>query len=141
MKGIKKSTLITYGVQSVVALAIAYSVAVVQGFTPEMEAMWWCRCFSDGLFVSALLFSGIGLMVWVTNTGFFDIFSYGFSSLLVLFTALRNPKDHKHYYEYKCEREAKREGKSWPKSMLFIGIACLALSMLLVVLYYQLGGV
>lgn len=141
MKGINKGTLIAYGVQTVIALVIAYSTATAQGFTPAMEAMWWCRYFSDGFFVAAIVFTGLGLMTWVSSTGFFDIFRYGFSSLLVLFSPLKHPKDHPHYYEYKCEREAKRAGKGWSKSILYVGLACLALSMALVMLYYQLGGV
>ncbi|MBQ8554734.1 MAG: DUF3899 domain-containing protein [Clostridia bacterium] len=137
----KKSLVISYLVQSVIAIAIAVGVAWGQGFTTDLELVWWCRLFSDGFFVSALLFIGIGLLIWVSTTGFFDIFSYGFSSLLVLFTPLKKPSDHKHYYEYKCEKEAKRKGKGSPLSILFVGIACLLLSTLLVFLYYQLGGV
>ncbi|MBQ8200783.1 MAG: DUF3899 domain-containing protein [Clostridia bacterium] len=141
MKVFNKNTLIVCIVQAVIALAIATAVAYAQGFAPSQEAMLWCRHFSDGMFVAAMMLGGLGALIWVSSTGFFDIFSYAFSSLLVLFSPMKHAKEHKHYYEHKCEREAKREGKAGPGSMLIVGLCCLALSLILLVLYYQLGGV
>ncbi len=129
-----------YAIQAAIAAVIAILSAKAFGFSWEADLAWQFRNASDGLFVAALLFIGFGLLMWVSTTGFFDMFSYGFSSLLVLFTALKDPKEHKHFYEYKMEKEAKREGKGWQKSVLYIGLICLALSVLCLGLYYYLGG-
>ena len=96
------------------------------------------RYFSDGCFVSAVLFAGMGCLFWVSTTGFFDIFSYGFKSLLVLFSPLKRIKEHPHYYEYKCEKDAKREGKPLTHTTLFVGIGMVALSLICLALYYNL---
>ncbi len=136
----KKNLLRLYGVQTAIALMIAVGGAYAFGFDPSMTPAWWCRSFSDGFFLAAMLFIGFGGLMWVSTTGFFDMFSYGFSSLLVLFTGWKNPKEHKHFYEYKMEKEAKREGKGWPASILFVGLGCLVLSLLLLGCYYMIGG-
>ncbi len=135
-----KNTWLAGGVQAAVALLLAYLAAKARGLNGAADAAWICRYLSDGFFVSALLHCGFGLLIWVSTTGFFDIMSYGFSSLLVLFTGWKNPKEHKQFYDYKCEKEAKREGKGWPKMTLVIGLICLDLSVLMLFLYYQLGG-
>ncbi len=136
----KKTPLLSYAIQAALALIIAFLGARASGFTPEAEPAWICRYLSDGFFVAAVMLTGMGLLIWVSATGFFDMLRYGFSSLLVLFTPLKDPRDHKHFYEWKCEREAKRAGKPVTWSTLFVGLGCLALSLLFLALYYNLGG-
>ena len=92
----------------------------------EIPQAWHVRCWSDAMFIPAVLWLGMGGMMWVATTDFFDIFRYSFSSLLVLFTPFKNPKDHKHFYEYKQERAEKRKGKAVPVTVLVIGIVLMA---------------
>ena len=136
--GFNKKTFISVLVQLGIALAIALFTAVKQGFALAGEAYLNFRYFSDGCFVSAVLFAGMGCLFWVSTTGFFDIFSYGFKSLLVLFSPLKRIKEHPHYYEYKCEKDAKREGKPLTHTTLFVGIGMVALSLICLALYYNL---
>ncbi len=91
----------------------------------DVPAAWNVRCWSDALFIPAVVWVSIGGLVWVSTTGFFDIFRYGFSSLLVLFTPFKNPRDHKKFYEYKLEREEKRKGRVVPVTILAIGAVLL----------------
>ena len=65
------------------------------------------RAFFLALLVGAVVlamtgvFSGIGgLLIISTATDFFDMLTYGFKSLVVLFTPFKNPKDHPRFYEY-----------------------------------------
>lgn len=133
-----KNHLISAAVQLVIAAGIALAVAVKQGFALQRELFLNCRFLSDGFFVSTVIFLGFGLLLWVSATGFFDIFSYGFKSLLVLFSPLKKASEHQKYYEYKCEKDAKREGKPVAFTVLWVGLICLALSLLALFLYYQL---
>lgn len=135
--GQKKSTLISYLVQLVLAAVIV--LAIHGALVPRLDvstsahrvyadlpAAWELRCWSDALFIPAVLWLGMGGMMWVATTDFFDIFRYAFSSLLVLFSPLKNPKDHKHFYEYKLERAEKRKGKAVPVTLLVIGVLLVA---------------
>ena len=136
--GFNKKTLISLAVQLGIALVIASYVALSQGFVWAGEAYLNCRFFSDGCFVSAVFFIGLGGLFWISATGFFDIFSYGFKSLLVLFSPLKAIKEHPHYYEYKCEKDAKREGKPITYTTLIVGLAMLVISLICLELYYNL---
>ena len=89
------------------------------------------------VFVAAVLQTGAGGLVAIsTATDFFDIISYGFRSLLVLFTPFRKPQDQKKFYEFKLERQAKRGGAKW--FLLLSGLTLLGLSLLCLGLYYWL---
>lgn len=136
--GLNKKTLITMTVQLVIALTLAVLAASSQGFSLEGELYLNCRYLSDGFFIVAVLFVGMGTLLWVSTTGFFDIFSYAMKSLLVLFSPLKKPSEHPHFYEYKCEREAKRKGKPITHTVLIVGLILLALSLICLALYYNL---
>ena len=135
---LNKNTLISLLVQLLIASGIALAVAVNQGFSLQGQLFLNCRFLSDGFFVSTVIFLGLGLLLWISTTGFFDIFSYGFKSLLVLFTPLKKASEHPHYYEYKCEKDATRSSKHINYTVLWAGLICLGLSLLALLLYYQL---
>lgn len=135
MKPTKKLP-VSYIVTALIALAITAAVAVYQGLSLALPPVLICRCLSDGFFVSGLLLAGFGGLVWVSTTGFFDIFSYGFKSLLVLFSPLKKPSDLEKFYEYKLAKDAKRGKPQY--SLLVVGAICIALSVLFLILYYNL---
>ena len=135
---LNKKTLLSIAVQLVIALVIALPVAMHQGFSMDGDAALNCRWLSDGSFVSAVIFVGLGGLFWVSTTGFFDIFSYGFKSLFVLFSPLKKVKEFPHYYDYKCEKDAKREGKPITHTVLVVGLICLAVSLVCLAMYYKL---
>lgn len=132
---VNKKTVIATAVQMAIAAVIAVGIAVYQGLGAEWY--WNFRCLSDGLFVSAVLFIGFGLLIWVAATGFFDIFSYGVKSLLMLFSPLKRAKEHPHYYEYKCEKASKRGDKPATHTTLLTGMIALVLSLILLAMYYH----
>ena len=131
--GQKKSAIISYLVQLALAVFMVFAIhatlasrldvtSSAHRVYTDLPAAWEVRCWSDALFIPAVLWLGMGGMMWVATTDFFDIFQYAFSSLLVLFSPLKNPKEHKHFYEYKLERAEKRKGKAVPVTILVIGV-------------------
>ena len=136
--GFNKKTLISIAVQLVIGVALALLAACALGFSLQGEMWINCRSLSDGFFIGSVLFIGMGVLLWVSTTGFFDIFGYAMKSLLVLFSPLVKPSEHPHYYEYKCEKEAKRTGKPITHTVLIVGLILLALSLICLALYYNL---
>ena len=134
MKSTKKLTI--YITTALIGLMIAIPVAMLRGLSTDaslVNNMWY---LSDGFFVSGMLLTGFGALIWVSTTGFFDMFSYAGHSLLVLFTSLKNPKEHKKFYDYKMEKEEKR-GKAKPELFL-VGVAFILISLVFLYLYYNL---
>lgn len=126
--------------QSIAALAgigIAASVALCRGFALSKAAHLNAWALSDGFFVAGFALTALGALLLTATTGFFDIFAYGFSSLLVLFTPFRKPKDQPNYYDYKAIK-AERRGK--PAAFLVLtGLAFLLIALLCWGLYYRLA--
>lgn len=118
----------------VVSAAIAVLIAVSRGLSLELPLQLNARYLSDGLFVVGFLLTGMGALIWISTTGFFDIMSYAVKSFLVLFTPLKKPKEHPSFFDYKETREGKR-GK--PRfSMLGVGVIYLVLSVICLGIYY-----
>ena len=118
----------------VVSAAIAVLIAVSRGLSLELPLQLNARYLSDGLFVVGFLLAGMGALIWISTTGFFDIMTYAVKSFLVLFTPIKKPKEHPNFFDYK-EQRAERRGKPrfW---MLAVGVAFLVLSVICLGVYY-----
>ena len=120
---------------TLVFLGIAYWVATYRGFRWGLPLRLNARYASDGFFVVGLILTCLGLLVWVSTTGFFDIFSYGFRSLLVMFTPLVKPESFPKFYDYKTKRAENRKPANF--KILFLGVAFIVLSALALLVYYS----
>ncbi len=96
---------------------------------------------SNACFVTAVLYIGVGALIWISTTGLFDIFGFGFKSLKYLFTPIAKDPNEGGYYEYMMEKREKRKGKPIPYFMLVIGVVALALSIIFLVLWNATGAV
>ena len=104
------SVLLSWGIPFAVGALITFLVFRYRsGFAyADLKGDRTLACLSDGAFVAGVILLGVGILVWVSTTGFFDMLSYGIRGLgraLLPFLRLRK---HKNYYEYKLEKEAKR---------------------------------
>ena len=133
--GFNKKTLISISVQLGVAIALAMFVAVSEGLMQSANASQVFHHLCDGLFVSSILFVGIGGLLWISATGFFDIFGYAFKSIVHLLTPSKYDEQFPRYYDYKCEQNEKREGKPLTHTVIVVGLIVLALSFLCLALY------
>ena len=132
----KTKTLIKYGITVLIGLIITVLAAIARGLTGSLPVALVMRYLSDGLFVPGVLLTGFGALTWISTTGFFDMFAYAGHSLLVLFSSLKNPKDHETFFEYKMAKEAKR-GK--PQIfILLVGVGFILASFVCLFLYYNL---
>lgn len=101
------------------------------------------RVFCDAFFIVGMLYFCIGALIWVSTTGFFDIFSYAFRKGAHALIPGRITDTVGGFYEYKLEKQEKRKGKgsevfgrSGKASTLLIGILLLAVSAVLTALWY-----
>ena len=115
-------------------LAATVAVAHSRGLDAANPLRLNARYLSDGFFVVGFLMTGLGALVWISTTGFFDMMSYAVRSLMVLFTGLRRPKEYPSFYDYKVERDARRAKPQW--MLLIMGVAYLALSGICLAVYY-----
>ncbi len=117
------------------ACCAAFSVALfsqIRGFALDGALKDNLSALCDGFFVTGILMGGVGAMVWVSTTGFFDILAYGFKNLAVLIP-YRHHRKYKHFYEYKAEQSAKRSKPQF--FLLIIGLILIAIAAILLNIY------
>ena len=130
--------LISWGAVVGVGLLIAWLAARARGLQGGISPAMAVRYWSDGCFVAALLIGGFGLLIWISTTGVLDIFSYGLTSLLTLFTPFKKPENHPSYLDYKTYRAEKR--KPARLELLVAGAIYLLASILLLAIYHRMTG-
>lgn len=140
MKNKNKSKIISYLIGSLIAVAMTVALAVSFGaFTAESTSLMFAY-LCNAAFVTAVFYCGVGLLAWVSTTGFFDIFGYGFKSLKYLFTPAKRDRSEGGYYEYAMEkRERKRDNVS-TRFILVIGIVFLTISIVFLALWSYTGA-
>lgn len=91
----------------------------------------WSSAFS----VPGIICLGVGLLIWCSNEGAFDMLSYGVRSFFRLFR--KDVKDRKYgdYYGY---QQARKDRKKPFLYMIAVGGAYLLVGIILIVIYSQL---
>ena len=136
---LNKQTWKSIGIQAGISLALSLGIALAEGLSFDAPAWENMGFLCDGFFVTAVMVGGLGALIWISSTGFFDFFSYAFKSLVNMFASQKTVDEFPSFYDYKCEKSAKREGKASTCSTLIVGVAMLLLSFLTLALYYGLA--
>ncbi|MCQ2435662.1 MAG: DUF3899 domain-containing protein [Clostridia bacterium] len=131
----KRRTLISYCVTVALAIGAAIGIGSNRGLFGECTVSERMSYISDGCVVPGIFLTGVGLLILISSTGFFDIFGYAFSNILRLFTPLTSAKAKLSYYDYKVVKSEKHEKQRAISSILVVGVAMLVLSGLFYYLY------
>lgn len=87
-----------------------------------------CNAFT----VSGAMMTGVGLLIFVTNGGAFDMLAFGFIKLIDLFKKDLTKVKYRTYYDYhKVQKEKKRSFLH----LLLIGLGFLIVAVILLIVY------
>ncbi len=125
----RRHYLITGALALLTALGIAWGRGMKAGAEPA--ALYAALC--DGFFVVGIFLVCMGVLFWVSTTGFFDSLSYGFQGLWYRLTAFVRDRERQTYYDYKMTREQRR--KRIHRVPLLVGAALLTLSVAFLLLW------
>lgn len=126
-----------YYVQTGLGLVLAFAVMVSRGLFSKPALADKVMAVGDGFTVAAVLYLGCGAMMWVSTIGFFDMFGYAVKKAAhALIPGMVND-DVGRYYEYKVEKETKREKGFGEHFTLLLGVVFLAISAILLWVWYQ----
>ena len=89
---------------------------------------------SDACFVPGVLLAGVGLIIFASNGGAFDMLSYAVIRFFDLFKRDVRNKKYKDFYEY---REAKKGKKRSMGFMLIVGVVFIAMAGIFLIVYSQ----
>lgn len=134
-----KNNWIKYLVQIAAALVLSLVIMGLGGaFDAQLSMPDRVKGVCDGFSITAMLYICLGILIWVSTTGFFDIFGYAFrkgAHAIIPGMGFDNCPDR--YYDYKQDKMAKRKTKPI-HSTLVIGILFLIVSIILVGCWYSL---
>jgi hypothetical protein len=121
-----KKKLLQYGITTVVGGLIAWRVMDAEGLfliagEPEHTKAILC----DAFFVPGILLALIGMIVWVSSTGFFDALGYAVKTAAHMFIPFIKT-ERQSFYDYKMAKAEKRG--STPHFITFVGIAFILVS-------------
>lgn len=97
------------------------------------------RAVDDTFTIVALLYLCIGSLLWVSTTGFFDIFGFSAKRALHAFIPGLVKDITGDYYEYREGRQLKRRTRSL-KSTFFAGFVLLLISIVLTIWWSMIAG-
>ena len=118
----------------VIGIGLSLGLATLRGFNWKVLAGMNYRWLSDGFFVVSVFYIGFGVVILISSeTDFFDMISYAFRNLLMLFSLLKRPEETQSFYDYKMERQEKRVHKD--QFFLIDGLVLLAVAVLFYLLY------
>ena len=129
---------IKYIVQTALGLVLSFGVMYYQGLFEAATAADRIRIVCDGFSVTALLFFSMGFIVWVSTTGFFDIFGYALKKGAHALVPGLVRKDVQDFYEYKLEKQGGRK-KRGEGSTLLLGLGFLLAGLILTGVWYGLA--
>lgn len=122
----------SYAIQIGVAAVMSAVLAVYRIENLPENVSGRVMAFSDAFFIVGMLYFGIGSLLWISTTGFFDIFSYAFRKGAHALIPGWVSDTAGGFYEYKLEKREKRGKKGTPRlSILLVGILLLAVSAVL----------
>ena len=131
-----KKNILRYSIASAVGLALAFVILCFKNIFSQTDAVKVFQILCDAFFVTGICFACIGVIMLAGNGGAFDMLGYAF---VMLFDALRkdiSKRKYKDFYEY---RQAKKEKKRNVLYMFVVGGAFIAISVIFLILYYQVA--
>ena len=131
----KKKSLIPILVTLAFSIAATAIVLVIRKYFTLTDYFEKMSALSDAFFVPGILLIGFGVLVFVANDGFFDIFSYGMIKLISTMRIHRrkDPDGPADFFESRMAKHG--EKKPLPVYLFIIGGIDLALAVVFLILY------
>ena len=123
-----------YVVSAVVGMVVFTIIVCTKKIWNYDDGKQVLRILSDAFFVPGVILAGVGLLIFASNGGAFDMLSYAFIRFCDLFRRDVRNKKYKDFYEY---REAKKDKKRGMAFMLIVGVIFIALAGIMLIAYYQ----
>ena len=125
---------VPYVVSAVVGMVVFTIIVCTKKIWNYDDGKQVLRILSDAFFVPGVILAGVGLLIFASNGGAFDMLSYAFIRFCDLFRRDVRNKKYKAFYEY---REAKKDKKRGMAFMLIVGVIFIALAGIMLIAYYQ----
>ena len=122
-----------YVITSAIGLGVTLIIILAKGIYSQTETTAVMQILCDAFFVPGIILAGVGLIVWASNGGAFDMLGYGVRLFFDMFRKDVTKRKYKDFYEY---RQAKKQSGRKVGFMLIVGLVFIAISCIFLILYY-----
>ena len=132
----KIKVLLQYSITTAVGIIIAVVIMSAKGlFAGGSSPHDVYQILCDAFFVPGIVFACVGLIVFASHGGVFDMLGFAVLLFFDLFRKDPTKRKYKDFYEYK---EAKKDKSKWGISfLLIVGLAFIFVSLIFLIPYYQ----
>ncbi|MGN1020846.1 MAG: DUF3899 domain-containing protein [Aristaeellaceae bacterium] len=134
---------LAYLIATALAVVIVLLCVSMERENGGTDAALTVSYFSDGFFLAAVMYVGCGLLTFISEAGnFYGLQYLGYTLVRVFSPRKERFEDRKDYFTYCTEKKARQaeKGKSSVKwVMLHVGLACLAVSVILALVFYRMA--
>lgn len=123
---------VKYCIAAGVGLVVATILIFARGIIEAEDLNTATKIFCDAFFVPGAILCCVGLLVVISNGGFFDIFGYGFILFISVFQKDVKKRKYKDYVEYK---KVKNENRPNLYFVLIVGTVFIAISVVFLIIY------
>ncbi|MCQ2424251.1 MAG: DUF3899 domain-containing protein [Clostridia bacterium] len=132
-------TLLKYGIATLIAAGLGYLFLTKEGYASSLPPVDRYHILCDAFMVPGLLLIMFGLLVFVANTGFFDIFAFSVKKVVrLMFPALEYSKEKFHEYRERKNEEGRVRGYGF---LFIVGGVFTLIGAVFLVLFYRYYGV
>lgn len=127
----KKNTLIKYLVSFLVGGVMAFGFMLAKGIFSQSKTLNVISILCDAFFASGVILASVGLIIFASNGGAFDMLAF---SMILFFSLFRKnlKRKYKDFYEY---REAKKGKKRSLAFLLIVGIFYICVSGIFLIIW------
>ena len=132
-----------YLIAAVLALIVVCICISLEAENKGTGPALWIKYLSDGFFLSAVMFSGCGILAYIADAGNFLGIQFLGYTLVCLFSFRKERfQERKNYFTYCMEKQKKQKEKGYSvvkRVMVHVGLGCLALSLIFAFVFYRVS--
>ena len=129
-----KSIIIKYAICLGVAGIIVWLTLMLRDFSAIADSALRMKALADAFTIPGVVFLMVGVLVWVSTTGFFDFLGYALGNFGRALIPM-SKKPHQSFYDYKVSRMEKRAAGY---SCIFVtGALLVAVATIFTILFYR----
>ena len=121
-----------YIITAAIGLLITVIILCAKDVWHQTNSQVVMQILSDAFFAPGVILAGVGLIIFASNGGAFDMLAYAVRLFFDLFRRDLNTRKYKDFYEY---RQAKKDKKRDMGFMLIVGLAMIAIAAVFIIVY------
>ena len=130
----KRGNLKRYAIAAAVGAILVLIMVGTRGIFAEDRTQEVMRLLSDACFATGVVLTAMGVILFASNGGLFDMLAFSMILLFGVFKRNVSERKYKDFYEY---REAKKGRKRSVAYLLLVGLCYIAIAGLFLALYYK----